>query len=62
MEELIRVEVDKTNGNFARVERIKKFTILDKELDQDDEELTATMKVKRANIEKKFKDVIESMY
>ncbi len=59
---LIQTEVDKTNGNFAQVERIKKFTILDKELDQDDEELTATMKVKRANIEKKFKGLIESMY
>ncbi len=60
--ELIQKEVDRTNSSFARVERIKKFTILDKELDQDDEELTATMKVKRANIEKKFKDLIASMY
>lgn len=59
---LIQGEVEKTNGNFAQVERIKKFTILDKELDQDDQELTATMKVKRTNIEKKFKDLIESMY
>jgi long-chain acyl-CoA synthetase len=59
---LIQAEVGKTNSNFAQVEKIKKFVILDKELDQDDEELTATMKVKRANIEKKFKDLIESMY
>jgi long-chain acyl-CoA synthetase len=59
---LIQGEVDEANGNFARVETIKKFTILDKELDQDDEELTATMKVKRATIEKKFKEIIESMY
>ncbi|MGC8908864.1 MAG: AMP-dependent synthetase/ligase [Desulfomonilaceae bacterium] len=59
---LIEGEVEKTNGNFAQVERIKKFIILDKELDQDDEELTATMKVKRAYIEKKFKELIESMY
>ncbi|MGB6067000.1 MAG: AMP-binding protein [Desulfomonilaceae bacterium] len=59
---LIQTEVDKANSNFARVETVKKFTILDKELDQDDEELTATMKVKRAIIEKKFRDLIESMY
>jgi long-chain acyl-CoA synthetase len=59
---LIQQEVEKTNGNFAQVERIKKFTILDKELDQDDEELTATMKVKRANIEKRFKSLIDAMY
>ncbi|MFH1116497.1 MAG: AMP-binding protein [Pseudomonadota bacterium] len=59
---LIQGEVDKTNDNFARVERIKKFVILDKELDQDDEELTATMKVKRASIEKKYKQLIDSIY
>jgi long-chain acyl-CoA synthetase len=59
---LIQTEVDKANSNFARVETIKRFTILDKELDQDDEELTATMKVKRKIIERKFKDLIESMY
>ncbi|HTY24037.1 MAG TPA: AMP-binding protein [Desulfomonilaceae bacterium] len=59
---LIQGEVDKTNGNFARVEQIKKFVILDKELDQDDEELTATMKVKRASIEKKYKQLIDSIY
>ena len=59
---LIQAEVDKANSNFARVETVKRFIILDKELDQDDEELTATMKVKRAIIEKKFKNLIESMY
>ncbi len=62
VKKLIQAEVEKTNRNFAQVEKIKKFTILDKELDQDDEELTATMKVKRSNIEKKFKDLIDSMY
>jgi len=62
VKKLIQGEVEKTNSNFAQVEKIKKFTILDKELDQDDEELTATMKVKRSSIEKKFKDLIDSMY
>ena len=59
---LIQDEVNKSNANFARVETIKKFVILEKELDQDDEELTATMKVKRASIEKKYRDLIEAMY
>ncbi len=62
VKELIEAEVEKTNNNFARVERIKKFVILDKELDQDDEELTATMKVKRTNIEKKYRQIIDSIY
>jgi long-chain acyl-CoA synthetase len=59
---LIGKEVEEVNKHFSRVETIKKFKILEKELDPDDEELTATMKVKRAVIEKKFKDIIETMY
>ncbi|MBW1734250.1 MAG: AMP-binding protein [Deltaproteobacteria bacterium] len=59
---LIQGEVEEANRHFARVETIKKFAILDKELDPDDQEVTATMKVKRAMIEKKFGDLIESLY
>ena len=60
--DLIRQEVKKVNRQLANVETIKRFTILDKELDHDDEELTATMKVRRSIIEDKFKDLIEKMY
>ena len=59
---LIGKEVEEANKHFSRVETIKKFKILEKELDPDDEELTATMKVKRAIIEKKYKEVINAMY
>lgn len=59
---LIGREIDEVNKHFSRVETIKKFKILEKELDPDDEELTATMKVKRSVIEKKFRDIIEAMY
>ena len=59
---LIGKEVEEVNKHFSRVETIKKFKILEKELDPDDEELTATMKVKRSVIEKKFRDIIEAMY
>lgn len=58
----IEKEIIGLNENLARVEQIKKFLILDKELDQDDEELTATQKVKRKVIEKQFQTEIESMY
>ena len=60
--ELIRGEVQEANKEFSQVEAIKKFLLLDKELDHDDDELTATLKVRRKTIEKKFKDLIESMY
>ena len=60
--ELIKKEVAEANKDFAKVETIKKFTLLDKELDHDDDEVTATMKVRRSTIEAKFKDLIVAMY
>ncbi|MBK9180154.1 MAG: AMP-binding protein [Acidimicrobiales bacterium] len=60
--ELIAGVVAETNRQFAQVETIKQFELLRKELDQEDGELTATQKVKRAAIEREFADVIDSMY
>ncbi len=62
VKKLIAGEVEKVNSHFARVETIKKFTILEKELDPDDQEVTATMKVRRSMIEKKYQDLIGAMY
>lgn len=60
--ELIDREVQEANKEFARVEGIKKFVLLEKQLDHDDDELTATLKVRRKSVEAKFRDLIESMY
>ncbi|APE45979.1 long-chain fatty acid--CoA ligase (plasmid) [Sulfitobacter alexandrii] len=60
--ELIAGEVARVNDRFARVENIRKFEILRKELDHDDGELTATMKVRRKAIEAKFADEIQTIY
>jgi len=60
--ELIQAEVEKSNKKFASVENIRKFVLLEKELDHDDEELTATMKVRRKAIEEKYKDLIDRIY
>lgn len=59
---LVNKAVQSTNDKFARVEQIKDFRMITKELDHEDGELTATMKVKRSTIEKLFGDLIESMY
>jgi len=59
---LIKEEVDKANKELSRIEGIKKFVLLEKELDRDDDELTATMKVRREMIEKKYGDLIETLY
>lgn len=60
--ELISKEVEDANRDFARVETIRKFHLIQKELDHDDDELTATMKVRRKTIEDKFKDTIDALY
>jgi long-chain acyl-CoA synthetase len=59
---LIGEEIEKVNQKLARVEQIKKFVIAEKILDQEDDELTPTMKVKRKKIGEVYKDLIESMY
>ena len=60
--ELVSKVVDTTNTKFARVEQIKKFRMLPKELDHEDGELTATQKIKRNAMEEMFGDLVESMY
>ncbi|MDP3702403.1 MAG: AMP-binding protein [Hylemonella sp.] len=59
---LIRAEVDAMNAKMPQVQHVRKFHLLSKELDHDDGEVTATMKVKRSSIEQKYGDVIEAMY
>jgi len=60
--ELIEAEIRQVNEKVSRVESIKKFRILEKELDHDDDEVTATMKVRRQMIETKYKELIAAMY
>ena len=59
---LIRKEVTDVNETLARVEQIKKFTILPKKLYEEDGEVTPTMKVKRNYVNEAFGDLIEAMY
>ena len=59
---LIQSELDRVNKKFARVEQIKKFFLLDKQLTAEDEELTPTMKLKRKLVEKKYAAQIQAMY
>jgi long-chain acyl-CoA synthetase len=59
---LVQSIVDEVNGRFARVEQVKKFCMLTKELDHEDGELTATQKVKRKAIATMFADQVEGMY
>jgi len=60
--ELIQSEVDRVNAHMPQVQQVRKFHLLVKELDHDDGEVTATMKVKRRSITNKYSDAIEAMY
>jgi long-chain acyl-CoA synthetase len=64
--EAIRAEiqqaVDEVNAEMARVEQIKRFTILPRELSIAEGELTPTLKVKRNVVTTHFEAEIEEMY
>lgn len=59
---LIADAVRATNKKFARVESLRKFRVLHKELDHEDGELTATQKLKRASFAATVPHLIEDMY
>ena len=59
---LIEAEIARGNAQLAQVSHIRRFHLLSKELDHDDGEVTATMKVRRASVYKTYADVIEAMY
>ncbi|HVR06547.1 MAG TPA: long-chain fatty acid--CoA ligase, partial [Thermoanaerobaculia bacterium] len=60
--ELVLREVEKVNATLPEAARIRKFVLLYKELDADDEELTRTRKVRRAFVEERYRQVIAALY
>ncbi len=62
IQDLIQGEMVKVNKQFARVEQIKKFRLIDQLLMPEDDELTPTMKLKRSFVSDKYKPLIEEMY
>jgi len=54
--------MDTANRKLARVEQIKKFTIIPGDWHPDGDELTPTMKLKRRPIAEKYAAEIEAMY
>ena len=59
---LIGDEIGKVNKEFARVEQIKQFRLIEQRLTAEDEELTPTMKLKRSLVNQKYAALIEGMY
>jgi long-chain acyl-CoA synthetase len=65
--DLIRGEVARVNRSLAEDEvlcgaQIRRFLVLHKELDPDDEEITRTRKIRRGYIAQKYAPLIEALY
>ncbi len=58
----IQADVDALNDQLNRWETIKKFAILPRDLSEEEGELTASLKVRRKNVEENFRDLIDAMY
>jgi long-chain acyl-CoA synthetase len=62
VQEMVQQELDRANSNYAQVEQVKKFAILDHDLSIETGELTPTLKVKRNVVYDRYADLFESMY
>jgi long-chain acyl-CoA synthetase len=59
---LVWKDIEAANQKFARIEQIKRFAILPRDLSQEEGELTPTLKVKRAVVYKKYGAQVEGLY
>jgi long-chain acyl-CoA synthetase len=60
--ELIRREVDQANLRLPEIAKIKRFVLLQKELDSEGGDLTQTQKMRRRFVIKKYKHEIDQLY
>jgi long-chain acyl-CoA synthetase len=62
VQEMVQKELDRANSNYAQVEQVKRFQIIDHDLSIDTGELTPTLKVKRNVVYDRYHDLFEGMY
>lgn len=60
--DLIQKEVDARQSIFSNYEKIRKFQLLTEPFTIENDQLTPTLKIKRRVVEKKYADLIESLY
>ena len=58
----LQAAVDDANTHFARIEQIKRFAILDRDLTQAAGDLTPTLKLRRAAVYEEFADALAGLY
>jgi len=62
IKDLFEKRFEELQQEFSKFEKIKKFTLLPKEFSIEAGEITATLKLKRKVIQKKYKELIDKMY
>jgi long-chain acyl-CoA synthetase len=62
IERLIGQEVDRVNRSVSQVESVKKFALLPRRFYEEEGDVTPTKKVKRRNLERRYADLVESLY
>ena len=60
--DLIQKQIEEANKDLPGPAKIYKFVSLYKVFDADDEELTRTSKLRRAFVEKRYKDIVDALY
>ena len=59
---LIGEEIAKANATLPDMQQVKRYMLLNKELDADDAEMTRTRKVRRRFVAEKYANVIDAFY
>jgi long-chain acyl-CoA synthetase len=59
---LVRDEIRKCNAMLPEATQIRRFLVLNKEFDADDDEITRTRKIRRGFVTEKYASVIEALY
>jgi long-chain acyl-CoA synthetase len=59
---LIGEEIAKCNAGLPPATRIRRFLVLNKEFDADDDEITRTRKIRRRFVAEKYAAIVEAFY
>ena len=61
-EEQVQQEIDKTNKNLSKIEKIKKFILIKDQFTIENNMMTPTLKLKRYKIIKRYKTELEKLF
>jgi long-chain acyl-CoA synthetase len=62
VKQIFQDEIDRFNVNLDRQEKIRRFALLPRDFTIEADEITPSLKVKRKNIDTKYKSIIDELY